>query len=312
MVERTLLPHASELHRLLDQASAQVYLLFDPCLRPIDADSPLWPYTRDRPHYQLREVPNGPQRAKMPMLWPLDLQQAGDCFLLQESLRIAQDELDPAKLCAGQGRCISAWLECPLGMPQLAKHIENRMQVRRPNGLPTVFYWSNPAILWSLWPILNPKQQVALLGPIQRLHFLTPGGDLQTLDNPEPSLQPPPLEMGIEQLQHIQQIGILNALLREWNERPTNPQAWVRLRDTALAALAQARALGLSEARDQRVFAECMLELGPAFASHPRIAAYFKQAQANSFAGFIADLSEADWQRLRHDLALPTIPGQAQ
>lgn len=288
----------------------QAYLLFDPRLHPPAPESVLGRSLCTRPFHQLHEVPGGPPRAQMPMLLPLDPSQAGDSFLLQESMRAAQEELDPVRLRQGQGRSLGIWLECALDMPQLAAHIEHRMAIRRPNGLPTVFYWIDPAVLWGLWPILRPPQQAALLGPIQRLHLLTPGGDLETLGNPEPQTQSPVLDVDAEQLQRIQQIGVLNAMLRELPQPPTTAQAWTHLRDRIQAALAQARSLGLLTPRDQRAFAECALELGPAFERHPRMAAYFTQTEESSFTAFIADLGDEVRQRIRQELAFSNASGQ--
>lgn len=291
---------SDSLYRELN-ASRHHWLLLDPLLRPFADDSPLGACLKDR-ELLLLPVSGHLDPAQMPFLVRFSPELSSDHDLVRACLNEAIDELAPAALALGGGRRIGAWLESECDGPTLARHLGRQMIQPRGNRRHWL-RWHDPAVFWSLWPILDPGQQSRLLGPLTGIRLLDPRGKWTKYLPEEAATDNGPLQLSDAQWQQIDHIATFNDYLRDTAvaAEATEPG---QLRDICMAAYARAAELGFRDREDLRAFGHYTRTVGAGFERHPLLAGRLENRDGNSyFTALIDDLGEAQWLQIQHDLA---------
>jgi hypothetical protein len=284
-------------------ASGGMWLLFDPILRPLEEDAPLAIDLGERERMSLPKLPGRPAaQPVMPWLAYVDSAIPRDSFLLRQSIADAIEELDPVRLNRGAGRRISGWLESAEDARAVAWHLSRTYIHDRQPGGRVLLRWTDPAVLWALWPILRADQQNSLLGPITVYRLLDPAGQwVELRPNPE-AATPERLHITPEQWPTIEDITPFNAALRATDILLLRPALAAR-RDDTLAALARARHLGFEDRNDCTAFARCALTVHRAFDSHPQVAERLARRRPDDyFTALIDDLTPEHWAHIRTEL----------
>ena len=265
-------------------------------------------------------------KSMYPVALPLDTNCAQGSDHLLASLQVGLAESQLSELQQGRGRAISAWIVCSQDTAQDAKslkaHLGRMMFFRRPDLRIQWLRWYDPAVLWSLWGVLTPEQRKILFGPIRCIWLLDPVGQLIRLQvdekvaaiawQNETALNP--LGLSADQWQRIDAIGPFNqALVRvrayavATAENPLSLTALAKLRDYALNALGRAQQRGIHDAKDLTLYAELAMRCHPEFDTHPLVANALDNKTADTyFSACIADIDDAQWQRIGDELRATT------
>ena len=300
------------LHRAL-AASGDVHcwLLIDPAVRPLDDDQPL-ARALAAAGAQVRQLPS-PHRdidhRVMPCIALLDSAHPGGSAVLRLSIEEAVSESETDALNLGAGRRIGGWLQANASPAALAHHLARSLLHRRPGGRTTLLRWTDPAVLWAAWPLLNSEQQATLLGPISCYHLLDPGARLLMLEAPERRFADaapivPGLAITQAQWDLLDAVGPLNGALRLPGAADLAAVPLRRARDVGLAAILRARGLGFTDARDLTAFAWRAITVHERFDAHPLVAERLAQHRADDcFTALVDDLGNAEWSRIARESA---------
>lgn len=294
---------SNTLHRLLSASSGKVWLLIDPILRPLQPEQEFDAELLDRGPKQVPSPSKDPDPRLMPQLVALDSNQASDSVLIRKSFNEALIECTPESIAQGVGRRICGWLESSSDVNELARHFARHLVQRRPTGGRVLLRWNDPAVLWALWPLLNPVQRKTLLGPIDVFHLIDPVGRLLTLQSPTDCEAAPGLGLSASQWADADAIRSLNKALHEWGTASTTSDQLAAARQAVMAALRRARALGFDDADDLATFGIRALTVHADFDRHQTIGDRLaKRESGDYFTSLVDDLTPEDWQRIRVDL----------
>ena len=294
------------MHRALTAHGDHCWLMLDPSVAHTAGRTALEELLRERttvvnissPHRQLDDE-------AMPMLVSLDSARPEGSRLLKASLEQSLNELAPQVLRTQAGRYVCGWWCAPAEAgAALALHLRRVLVMRLGSEGSTFVRWHDPAVLWAVWPLLDAPQQVQLLGPSKALWNLSPTGAWRTYEAPpfEQTQEQPveaavhPLGLATQQRADLELITPLNAAMRNcaevWQARMSEEQA----RETAMAALRRAPAMGFDDKRDLALFAQKALTVHPQFDLHPLVARRLGSRQnGDYFSALIDDLSESEW-----------------
>jgi hypothetical protein len=300
------------LHRALAESlGATVCLVIDPSLRPLDAADNGLGATLRTVGVEPQKVPCPGARVAadlMPCLVPLCSDRGPDSAALFASIEEALLELDAESLGRGNGRRVCGWLQSSAPVDVVARHIGRQFVQHRPPGRPTLFRWTDPAALWAFWPALVASQQAALLGPIRAYRLLDPCGGLVTLQGvgcaPET-----PLNLSAAQWADADSMGALSLAFRQCDAARSNATNLAAARDAGVLAMRRARARGFLHLRDLAAYARFAMNVHPRFDAHPLVRRRLDAAIEGDHIGMLLDdLSDADWQRIRTEIARNSQP----
>lgn len=287
------------LHLALADGSGRCWLVIDPCLRPLDAALTFDAAVLARKPTQAPSLGDDDARL-MPLLLELDSARAADSDIIRQAIEEALAECGAESLAQGAGRRICGWLESSADDRTLARHIADRFIVRRPGGVTKKLRWYDPAVLWAMWPLLEPAQRKSLLGPIDTWRLLDPAGRWRSLRADFTGEAPGRLNFSADQFAEIGRIGALNQALREWGAATAEADALMRARDVATVALRRAADLGFADRADLAAFARHALTVHPRFDLHPLVRERLAKRDADDyFTALVDDLAPEQWQRIR-------------
>lgn len=233
---------------------------------------------------------------------PLDTTCTRGSFALQDSINRALTELHPSCLREGLGRRIAGWLVLRDDVSQAVLHWGRQMLQRRPNGRLSLLRLHDPAVLWTLWALLTPKQQASLLGPVDSWWLLDPSGELTVLESSGEGGDPAP--WGPQQWRDIDLIGPINSALRESSGSRLGDLSAGRARDTAMSALRRALACGFDDPQDLTSYALHSITVHPLFDQHPLVKRALDVRQpGDRYGALIEVLGPGDWSAVRNDIA---------
>lgn len=110
-----------------------------------------------------------------PCLVSLDLSLPEDCKILHESIMQALKEIEPNEILLGKGRMICGWLTCEDGIINLAAYT-GKVAIQQRDGKDVLLRYYDPAVMISLFSILDDWQQRRLLGPVEVWSFIDGDG----------------------------------------------------------------------------------------------------------------------------------------
>jgi hypothetical protein len=294
------------LHRALATGDGRCWLLIDPARRPLRDEREFDAALLARSLFQAPSPTGDPDPRLMPLLVDLDSARAADSDIIRMAIAEALEECSVESLVHGAGRRICGWLESKANGPSIARHISRQLIQRRPSGTRTLLRWTDPAVLWALWPLLEPAQRKTLLGPIDTCWLLDPGARWLPLRPPADGAATNALNLSVEQWAETDAIRPLNLALRDWGAATATPDALVAARQHAAGALRRARALGFSDPQDLAAFAGYALAVHPRFDQHPLVRECLaKRVEDDYFTALVDDLKPEDWQRIRTESDAP-------
>ena len=288
------------LHRGLATGDSRCWLLIDPVIRPLQPEREFDQAVSDRAPRQAPSPAGDPDPRLMPLLVELDSAQAADSDIIRMAIAEALEECSADSLAHGAGRRICGWLESKADGAVIARHITHHLIQRRPSGTKTLLRWIDPAVLWALWPLLEPAQRKTLLGPIGTYWLLDPAGRWLPLRPPAGVAATTGLHLTIEQWAEADAIRPLNEALRNWGAATAMPDQLIAGRQNAAGALRRARAQGFSDPKDLAAYAGYALTVHPRFDHHPLVRECLaKRVEDDYFTALVDDLTPEDWQRIR-------------
>lgn len=149
-----------------------------------------------------------------PCLVSLDLSLPDDCKILHESIIQALKEIEPNEILLGKGRMICGWLTCVEDILNLAAYL-GKVAIQQRDGKDVLLRYYDPAIMISLFSILDDWQQQRLLGPVEVWSFID--GDGQFINKINQSDNQPrlsyTLSLSAENWRDIDFIGIKNRII---------------------------------------------------------------------------------------------------
>lgn len=294
---------SEDLHRALAKERGVLSILLDPSLRPLNVDSDFdAALLALKPRY-VPSLSNNLEPSLMPLFVELDSRQAAGSGIIRDSIGEALVECEPGSLAHGAGRRICGWMEVSCDADFLARHIARHLIQRRPNGTRTLLRWTDPAVLWALWPRLESEQQQALLGPIAAYHLLDPAGRWLVLQRIENNVSIADLNLTIEQWAEADAIQALNKILLECGAAYASEKELVAMRETGFSALRRARLLGFNDSNDLAAFGYLAVTVHAEFDSHSSIVELLLKREVDDyFTALICDIGSEEWQRIRADL----------
>lgn len=238
-----------------------------------------------------------------PAWFRLDANRSSDSAILQLSIEIALDELDPRALRQGGGREVAGWLALADGAApsEAASHL-GRQMIQRHNLHAMLLRLHDPAVLWWLWQGLEAVQRAAMLGDVVTWWLLSPLGELHLLDRPSET-ESDTLTLDERQWGEVSVIAAMNRVLRNLDGRPD-----LQTLRTVRRAARRTHAHGLTDTGDQAAFILHALQVHPEFDSHPLLLGLLQRRQPDEFyAGLVAaELTDAAWRQVQRDCATLT------
>lgn len=307
MHSHTLTAHEINQHlHALALADAPMLVLTDTRLRPLESGHSLC--AQGIASARLHPAHPKFDRRFAPLLHELDPTLSSHSFALAESIEESLAELNAESISQGSGRRICGWLQSTAPLDAVAHHLAAILIHRTPDRAgDAMLNLFDPAVLWSLWPLLDDSQRSALLGPIEAWHLLDPRGAFLTLAMPR--TQHPgggDLRLPPELWPEFEHITAFNGLLREWPSLPPEIRSMplANAHRHALSAMRHARQCGIHERADLQAFARLALRIAPRFYTHPRIEALLARvAPDEHFSALASELSAEDCQQLQRELA---------
>jgi hypothetical protein len=297
------------LHRALATATGCCWLLIDPTKRPLQDEAEFDAAVLARSPTQAASPHTKLDKREMPLLLELDSARAADSGIIRTSISEGLAERLPASLTQGAGRRICGWLESSANAPTLARHIARHVVMCRPTGIMAALRWYDPAVLWALWPLLEPAQRKTLLGPVDTFWLLDPAGRWMPLRADFQGVPAAHLDLTADQWTEADAIGPLNQALRDWGAASALPEALIAARLVGAAALRRARSLGFADRRDLVAFAHYALAIHPRFDQHPLVRNRLaERADDDYFTVLVDDLKPEDWQRIRAEGGFASKP----
>lgn len=291
---------SDDLHRSLASGNGRCWLVIDPVPRPLVDTQPFDAAILDRKPIRAPSPAPDVDTRHMPLLVELDSAQAADSGILRQAIEEALAECGAEPLAQGAGRRICGWLESSADGGTLARHLADRFILRPADDRPRKLRWFDPAVLWAMWPLLEPAQRKTLLGPIDAWWLLDPAGRWLTLRAQSAGKASAKLNVDADQLAELGRIGALNRALREWGAADALPDALINARVVATAALRRAAGLGFGDADDLAAFALRALTVDPRFDAHALVRERLAMRQdGDYFTGLVDDLKPEDWLRIR-------------
>ena len=306
------------LHRALAASGdSRCWVLIDQSIRPLDDDQPLAQALVEAGAEIVRmrsPHPNFDSRF-MPLLARLDSEIAAGSAALRASIEEAQAECEPEALMHGAGRRIGGWVQSGASTgAALANHISRQMLHRRRDGRLTLLRWTDPAVLWAMWSAMTPPQQSRLLGPISAYHLCDPQGScfalLPSSSHASSRLEVAPtsgeLAFTNDQWQQLDAIGPLNQAFLQLGLTKPSRALLEAARDSGMAAILRARALGFADEHDLAAFAWRAMSVHPHFDRHPLVAEHIAKRQAEDlFTALVDSLAESDWSHIAAQASQP-------
>lgn len=287
---------ASLLDELNPHFEGRCILLVDPVLRPPKGDDPLAVVMEEHPSHAARLQSRNLDQANDPILIELDVRTDAGRQALIGSVNEALLENTPDELATGQGRRICGWLASSAPLEHVARHLGAVAIQNHASGNKVLLRSYDPAVAEHLWPLLLPRQQDVLWGPVAAWWFIDGNQQLRQQQRTGPR-QSSTAQLGLQpqQWQVIDLIGPLNRALllaRQEGRQIVSTDLAV-----ARAALQRAQASGFSDAQDLADYAVFALLVHPHFDLHPKVRPLLAQRPPGAFfTGLVADLTEADWQ----------------
>lgn len=288
-----------------------LWLLADPVLLLQRTDIPFVQGLVNRSPTPIPLPHNALPQSDYPWLLALDTDNDDDLFLLQQSIKVALEELHPNLLCQSKGRGICGWLTSRAKKNDLVKQLGHTTIQNQPDTSTLLLRYYDPAVHSLLWPHLSDLQQRRLGGLLSCWIF--PDGDGQVVKH---RFQPAPmlystfsLALSSEQCDFIlNTCGITNRALRRYRQQNSDVSRHTELASAAYVRHALARLAGhpaLHNAEDKARFAYQLLHTHPLIDQHPEIVNLLDHDTFNDEIGWTKrtlNISPEIWQRYAHEL----------
>lgn len=227
--------------------------------------------------------------AHYPRLLELKLQTASGIVALEDSVRMAFADRRPQSMAEGRGQRIGGWLASAASPGEIAAHCSRLLLQRDGDDQLCLLRFYDSRAQALLWPMLSPKQQHALLGPIQAWHTLDAGARRVTRVNTKGRREDFALEPA--QWPTIHRHGIVNRALALYaydrNRQPQQHEV-----DAAAAAAVRARRYGLIDEEDEVAFVSHALTWHREFDLHPKVLQILgSMNDGDLYAGQVAELT---------------------
>lgn len=242
-----------------------------------------------------------------PCLVSLDLSLPDDCKILHESIIQALKELEPNEILLGKGRMICGWLTCVEDILNLAAYL-GKVAIQQRDGKDVLLRYYDPAIMISLFSILDDWQQQRLLGPVEVWSFID--GDGQFINKINQSDNQPrlsyTLSLSAENWRDIDFIGIKNRIICNYrlahlsNERFSESAVFKLLQQS----LKRAELYTFSDKEDLIRWGECSINIAPEFYNHSfikRLLEINSLSEKRNFTQIISHVTEQQWNEIHED-----------
>jgi hypothetical protein len=194
----------------------------------------------------VKKVPVAPEYLTeefFPWLLELDLSLEDDAILLDKSIDIALNEIEPRKIKSGNGRLISGWLSSHSPVDITAQHMANTA-LQNNNDARILLRYYDPGVAILLWEVIDSWQRQRILGPITAWFSVDGDGELihrKGLVQQYKQLSYS-LSLSPDTWKEIDLIRIVNLILREYRfDHADKPRfSEVQAFHTALPALKRA------------------------------------------------------------------------
>jgi hypothetical protein len=322
--------HASFNAYAAQHQQAQCLVLLDPALRDAGDDLAFGECLSQLTHSTATKETSGGKHPRIlwehpnlssahrPYLIALDLQRFPDAQVLQASVALALEDQALESLLQGAGHRICGWLFTQYPIRTLATHLGRLAVQRLPNDYPTdagkrmLLRYFDPSVMPALWHLSDVAQQHVICGPVAQWIMLDRTGHLQSrqaqpdssADGIRYAVGPVQIGYGTAQWLAVQSIGALNQVILQWQADSADglPPSASQI-EVATQALARARSHGIGDAQDLKAFAWHALTVHARFDAHPSVQAALQgRARKTFYTAAIAQLTEDDWLRIRHEL----------
>lgn len=232
-----------------------------------------------------------------PYLLELDLSAPEGARLLQESVRLAAEDREPARIARGQGQRIGGWLTSNASLDDIAAHWSHLVLQKDDQGTTCLLRFYDSRALALLWGALSAGQQQVLLGPVAAWHAPDACGRRHAYTSDQ-ALQSE-LQIEPEQWFAIRLHGFINkAVALHMHETGRQPRPSEI--DTAVAAALRAGRNGLTDPEDLVAFIRHALVWHPRFDAHPRVRALLTRLSADdAYSWLVSELSDEEIEEIK-------------
>jgi len=254
------------------------------------------------------KIPVAPQYLTdefFPWLISLDLSLPEDVLILDESLRLALNEIEPRQIKNGSGRLISGWLASHTSPEETALHI-GKSALQSNNEKDILLRYYDPAVTPLLWEILDSWQKQRLMGPMACWFSVDGDGQLikRTGLEQQTFQMSHSISLSPECWRDIKLITAINSILCDYRQENINK---LRLRELSvlkkvLPALKRASDYSFRKKNDLTAYGMHALTISPDFDLHPDISRRLEiecSKQDPSYLDAIAAVSETLWEKIR-------------
>lgn len=280
------------------QPDSRCLLVVDPGTRPL-VDTPAEGIvfsTRDKVRIPIRHK-RFPE-AHQPYVIALDPSRYQDALLLRESVRIALEDREPDSMRRGHGQRIGGWISSTASEAFVVRHLS--MQVIRSDeqGTRRALRFYDSRVMALLWPLLEPLQQRALLGPCQAWHALDASAALATYT--ASARDDGHFVPDANQWRDIHPIGIVNEAMAHHmarvHRRVTRGEVAI-----AIAAAHRAAKHGLHDEQDRVAFIGHALAWHATFDNHPAVQRALNEvANGRYYSAAIEKITPMDIEQIQH------------
>ncbi|MCG1031676.1 hypothetical protein J5S76_06750 [Bacillus amyloliquefaciens] len=203
--------------------NGKCFLLIDSSLKKYQSDSSLYDFLKNYESYSITFHQSELQGALPLSLFPLDLIKEKDDELFNNSIHHSLNELKSERLDSGEGRSVCAWISTGLTGEQLAEQIAlTAVQSIKSVGDILLRYF-DPSVLGPLIYVLDSWQKQQLLSNIDTWSYLNGDGVIQIVNGSGECKRKLNYSLGLTEsdLEQINRISILNAILRVYRKRNT-------------------------------------------------------------------------------------------
>lgn len=242
-----------------------------------------------------------------PCLVSLDLSLPADCNILHESIMQALKEIEPNEILLGKGRMICGWLTCADNIISLADYL-GKVAIQQRDGKDLLLRYYDPAIIISLFSILDDWQQRRLLGPVEVWSFID--GDGQFINKINKSNNQVrlsyTLSLSADNWRDINFVGIKNKIICNYrlahlsSERFSEVEVFKVLRNS----LKKAELCAFFDIEDLIKWGECSINVAPEFYNHSVIKKLLeinRRSERGNFIQITSHVTEQQWNEIREE-----------
>lgn len=173
----------------------------------------------------------------------------------------------------------------------LRGHLRHLMGLWRPGKGRVWFRVHDPRVFRHLRWLLTPAQMAEVMGPVHAWTWHEPlGGTWRTHHRPD-AHAPFGLLLQPDQWQGLEQMGVINACLRDLvNDPATGGRSTLR---ALMEGVLEARDAGLEDVRDLSLYARQRLQHGPGFRHRPDVAARLARLRGEGMSYAMASRLES-------------------